>query len=281
MHRPRRLISIPQVFFCAILSFLCWSLPAFGQGPEPPARLVDGMEYRTYQQSTPSAGGSKIHVLRIDPSRLRLKLLAASQGDGKLRTASEWCHDFRLLASINAGMFLKDYSTNVGYLRTGAHIQNGRWNRRYASALAFDPANQDRPSALMVDLDEPGSRKKLEGYGAVVQNLRLLKADGQNVWAPSDRKWSEAALAMDRQGKILFFFCQAPMAMWQFNQIIMSLGLDIVRAMHLEGGPLASLSVNTGNLSLDLAGLYEWGGSAENLSGRQMPIPNVIGVAIK
>ncbi len=267
------------------LGVLCWfgvARAALAQEPIRVEQLAAGMEYRIYGISAPMSPAVKIHVLRIDPSRFKLRLLTASQTDAKLRTASAWCDDFHLLAAINAGMFLKDYSTNVGYLRVGSHIQNGRWNRKYASVLALEPLVPGMPAALMVDLDEPESKKKLTSYGSVVQNLRLLKGDGQNVWERSEKKWSEAAVATDREGKILFLFCQTPLTMWDFNRIITSMGLHIVRGMHLEGGPLASLSIRSGQTSLDLAGVYEFGGDAtENISGRQMPIPNVIGVAEK
>lgn len=240
-----------------------------------------GVEYLFFNAGRiGAAGGIGVHVLRIDPSRAKLKLLAASQYDKKLRTASEWCREFKLIAAINAGMFLKDYLTNVGYLRNGAHVQNGRWNGKYRSALAFDPQKPGLPPAIMVDLDTPDAKNITADYGAVVQNLRLMRANGVNVWEKSDRQWSEAAVGMDEDGRVCFVFCGTPMPMWKFNELVVSLQLGIVRMMHMEGGSLASLSVKGEGMTLDLAGVYEAGApESGRVNGAQMPLPNVIGVA--
>jgi hypothetical protein len=242
-----------------------------------------GVEYLFFNAGRIGAVNGKgigIHVLRIDPYRAKLRLLAASEYDKKLRTAADWCREFKLIAAINAGMFLKDYLTNVGYLRNGAHVQNGRWNGKYRSALAFDPQKPGLPPAIMVDLDTPDAKDMTADYGAVVQNLRLLRADGVNVWEKSDRQWSEAAVGMDKEGRVCFIFCGAPMPMWKFNKMVSSLGLGIVRMMHMEGGSLASLSVKGAGIALNLAGAYETGAlESGHVNGAQMPLPNVIGVA--
>lgn len=87
--------------------------------------------------------------------------------------------------------------------KTGAGINIG-------PALAFNPRKTGLPPAIIVDLDQPEAMERLEGYHAVVQNLRLIKGNGINVWAKSDKKWSEAALGMDRAGRVFFIFCQRP-----------------------------------------------------------------------
>jgi hypothetical protein len=184
-----------------------------------------------------------------------------------------------MVAAINAGMYLKDYKTNVGYLRNGPYIQNKRWNGKYLSVLAFNPKVPGIAPAVLIDADTQDTGRildKLNNYESVVQNLRLLKGNGVNVWGKSDKRWSEAAIGIDRQGRILFIFCKYPYAMWQFNEMIKSLGIGVTRMMHLEGGPIASMSVRTQNLRLDLAGSYESNSSPNNFA--QYPVPNVIGV---
>jgi len=57
------------------------------------------------------------------------------------------------------------------------------------------------------------------------------------------------------------------------------LPLGIERAMHVEGGPEASLSIHTASLTLDLNGSYETGFREDDQERHQWPIPNVLGVA--
>jgi hypothetical protein len=71
------------------------------------------------------------------------------------------------------------------------------------------------------------------------------------------------------------------MAMHHFNAFILGLPLGIVRAMHVEGGPEASLSIRAPGLSLDLSGSYETGFNENDDNSGQWPIPNVIGVVAK
>src|SRR5207302_10124294 len=111
---------------------------------------------------------------------------------------------------------------------------------------------------------------------SVVQNLRLLKGNAVDVWkhAPPKR-WSEAAVGVDAQGRVLFLFARKAFTMTEFNARIVKLGA--VRAMHMEGGPEASLSLR-GTVKLDLCGSYETGFREDDTNTKQWPLPNVLGV---
>jgi hypothetical protein len=66
--------------------------------------------------------------------------------------------------------------------------------------------------------------------------------------------------------------------MRDFNGYLLKLPLDITQAMHLEGGPEASLSIHAGGVDLDLSGSYETGFLPDNSNRVQWPLPNVLGV---
>jgi len=241
--------------------------------------LAKGMEYGVFHVSPPpETGNGKIHIVRVDPAQAKLMLLLASEYNKKSRTTARWCRDFNLVAAINAGMFQQDYLTNVGYLRNGFYIQNKRWSSKYKSVLAFDPKKNGLPTAIMVDLEEPDAMKKLGDYNAVIQNLRLIKGNGINVWEKMEKRWSEAAVGMDDQGRVLFLFCALPYPMWEFNEAVKSFGLGVTRLMHMEGGPTASLSIRSREVNVDLAGSYETTVEPDDTSSELSPIPNVIGV---
>jgi len=271
-----RLTSIFSVFLGIILH-LCSA--SASQADAPWKSLAKGIEYGVLQvKPLPEIGDGVIHVVRIDPAKAQLKLLLASEQGKKSRTTAQWCKEFNLVAAINAGMYREDLITNVGYLRNGSHVQNKRWSTSYKSALAFDPKNGGIPPATMIDLDEPDAMQTLSNYNAVIQNLRLLKADAVNVWAKQEKKWSETAVGMDRDGRVLFLFCRSPLTMWDFNEAIKSLGLGVTRLMHVEGGPVASLSIRTPNLILNFDGSYETKIKEDDTNNEQWPIPNIIGV---
>ena len=268
-----------RVFLVFLGIILYFSLASIGQADERWKSLAKGIEYGILQvKPFPEIGDGIIHIVRIDPAKAKLKLFLASEYGKKSLTTAQWCKEFNLVSAINAGMYHKDLITNVGYLRNGSHIQNKRWNSKYKSALAFDPKKAGIPPAILVDLDEPDTIKSLSDYNAVVQNLRLVKGNGVNVWAKQDKKWSETAVGMDRDGRVLFLFCRSPLTMSDFNEIVRSLGLGVMRMMHVEGGPVASLSIRSPGITLDLAGSYQTIIQADDMNKEQWPIPNIIGV---
>lgn len=241
-------------------------------------------------------GDNRLIAVRIDPRRAQLKLALSSATRQKPQSAAKWCATQGFAVAINAGMFRDDGKTNVGHLVDGAHVNNPRWVGKYKSALALrpratgkggergEPAERDElaePLATMVDLDDPGAQESLTSYPTVVQNLRLIKGEksvGKNVWTGKLRRWSEAAVAMDAQAHILFLFSRTPFSMAEFNRLVLALPLGVVRAMHVEGGPEASLSIHAGGIDEDYFGSYETGFVEHDGNDHAWELPNVIGV---
>ena len=235
--------------------------------------LAPGVAYRTLQvEESPSAGDGRLHVVRIDSTKARLVVEMASNLDGKNRTAREWADRGQRVAVINAGMYATDYSTHTGYLRAGSHVNSKRWVPDYKSALQIDR----RGHARIFDVAKRPTG--LPKSSTLIQNLRLIAAPGRNVWAASSRRWSEAAIAMDSEGRILFLFCRTPFSMVRFNRILLESELGITHAQHVEGGPEASLSIRGPELTLDLAGSYETGFVEDDGNAEQWPLPNVVSV---
>ena len=98
------------------------------------------------------------------------------------------------------------------------------------------------------------------------------------MWSKQAKRWSEAAVAIDRRGRLLFMFCRAPLSMHAFTERVLALPLGIERAMHMEGGPEASLSIHAGGVDVDLQGSFETGFFPSDANTRQWALPNVLGV---
>jgi len=269
----------------AHLVLLCAAALLTGETPKPAGpppitwrTLQPGVELAVIPAGTaPSGQAGELYAVRVDPGRAKLSVGLASEGPGDPRTAEEWCRTARFAVAINLGMYQSDHRSNVGYLRHGKHVNNPRWND-YRSAVAIHPTEPSLPPVLWVDLEPSKPDPRLAGYEIVVQNLRLLTKERKNVWSPSDRRWSEASLAIDTQGRLLLLFSRAPHAMREWNDLLLQLPLDVAGAMHVEGGPEASLSIHVPGLDLDLAGSYETGFRPDDSNRQQWRIPNVLGV---
>ncbi len=237
-----------------------------------------GVEYAQYPFGEKQTASSVLHVVRINPRRARLVALSQGKHDSHGRTAQQWCEDFGLVAVINAGMYDVDLITHVGYMKTPAAVNNKRWNKTYESVLLLDSTAASLPPAVIMDRSDL-NETILKSFGTVIQNLRLIKNPGINVWKQQSRAWSEAAIAQDHSGNILFLFSRKPYTMFEFNEKLLQTDLNIVRAMHVEGGPEASLSLCTDTKTLHLAGKSE--ASFQDIGEENMEqfvIPNVVGV---
>lgn len=260
---------LPAFYFCALIATAASAQPLSWRA------LQSGVELATIDAGTMASTGDrgKLYVVRVTPSAAHLTVALASEAKSSPRTAAEWCKTGHLSVAINAGMFQNDGLSNVGYLRHGHHDNNPRWND-YRAVLAI---NKD--SVMWIDRDQPTG--DLSGDDIVIQNLRLITKTRKNVWAQSARRWSEAAIAIDSHDRLLLLFTRAAFTMHDFNELLLKLPLDVAGAMHVEGGPEASLSIHVKGLDLDLAGSYETGFMPDDSNLKQWPIPNVLGVHIE
>ena len=250
-------------------ALLALSLPVVAAAPPP--RTDPAVEWKPLQSGVEYARIDELHVVRVDPAKAKLRAGLASEAGVEPMSAADWSSKLDLAVAINIGMYQTDYRRNVGYLRAGGHVNNERWNA-YRAAVAI------HPGVKWVDLETSVRPPDLSGYQIVVQNLRLIAGHRRNVWSRNDRRWSEAALAIDSAERLLFLFTRQPQPMRDFNNLLLRLPLDVTQAMHLEGGPEASLSIHAGGMDLDLCGSYETGFEEHDANPRQWPIPNVLGV---
>lgn len=244
--------------------------------------VAPGLDLGTFTASAPApVGDSRVTVLRIDPSLWDLEFAGLSQtGESKGRTAKQWCQENHLTAAINAGMFGTDFRMHVGYLRSRGHVNNEHVND-YQSVIAFDPVEGKELARFRIfDLDDSTVTMAgiLADYASAVQNLRLIKRPGLNRWSQQEKRWSEAALGEDAQGRILFIFSRSPFTMHDLNRELLSMGIDLVAAQHLEGGPEAQLYLHFGDQELEMFGSYETSFRENDENESPWPIPNVLGI---
>jgi Phosphodiester glycosidase len=264
---------------CAAIALSTQTARSAGEVREPGWQVLEeGLELQQFLAPVPSAeGDSRIAVLRIEPARFKLAVLSANaMKPGGPKTISAWTGEHHLVAAINGGMF-EPGGASVGYGRVGSTLLNPAWKAKYGALLALDPANPGlaAPAILDADCEDP---KALEPqYGTVLQSMRMIGCKGENLWQKSERKWSAAALGTDGRGRVLFIHARAAWDMHDFAGNLQKLPLGIARAMYLEGGPEASLSVRAGGVSLDAVGSYETGFNENGDNTRQWELPIVIG----
>ena len=245
--------------------------------PSPWQALEPGLDFATFPGPS---GDGRIAVVRVDPARFDLRLLNASApGDGTLRSARGWARRIGASAAINAAMYQEDHRTSVSLMRTREHVNQRRISKDRA-VLAFDPLVSGVPSVRLIDLECEPLESAGAPYGTLVQSIRLVSCERRNVWAPSDRRFSAAAIGVDGAGRVLFVHARTAWRVHELVDRLLELPIDLRRAMYVEGGPEAQLYAIGGGREM------EWTGTLESapdvvLGTEGWPVPNVIAAVRK
>jgi len=247
--------------------------------PPPSWNAIDaGIERAdiSISEDTP-AGDSTLVLFRLDPAIWTPRVLTRTERDVEYSlTAREWSQQADLSIITNAGMFAMDGSTHVGYLRsTTGHVNSGGVNK-YKSVAAFAPKREGLPPFRIFDLDRTPMDTVKVRYQGVMQNLRLIKRPGENRWGRQEKRWSEMALAEDREGRIILAFSRSPYPMHVFNEVLLDLPIGIVAAQHLEGGPEATLFVRMEGDTRAWMGSWETDFYEIDDNQEFWPIPNAL-----
>lgn len=279
----RALLKTFATCFVAVLllAMHCGSgVPMDGNVPNPWKEADEGLQVAEFESPAKGDNPFSITVVKIDPRYYSLRLLCASEFGKEKLTAREWCEKHQLLAAVNAGMFQEDGLTSVGYMRNFKHVNNSRVTK-FNNVLAFNPVEESLPAVRIIDRECEDFDVLRRQYQTMVQSIRMVSCDRQNVWSRQNSKWSTLAIGTDTDGNILFLFSRTPQPVHDFIEALLSLPLSLKSAMYLEGGPQASLYLSTPKMTVDRNGVWE--GLEEGKSSFQfaLPIPNVIGITKK
>lgn len=241
-------------------------------------RLEPGLDLARVATPIKAARGkSELTILRADMRRFDLRLVSASWTGDETRTARDWARRQKLVAAINAGLFMKDGKTSVGLMRAGRRVNNPSLNR-WGAVLSFDRRSGRIARARIFDRRCENYNALRRRYRSHLQSFRMLTCRGTPTFRPSERRWSIAALATDRRGRILFLFAEGAFSPWEFSQNLRRLPLGVKRAMYLEGSSDAQFYAKAGRTEISLVGRCSriFGCSSGKVSATR--IPNVLGL---
>lgn len=244
--------------------------------------LEPGLEFAEFESPRLDPGpGAKIRVLRADPKLFTVKLLtAAADAHPRAKTPRQWVQEASLVAAINAAMYQADHITSVSLMKSGAVINNPRVSKD-KSVLAFDPLDSTVPPLQIIDREHQDFETLRRKYSSLVQSIRMLSLDGQNVWEQQlHNRWSIAAVGIDKRGRILFIHSRSPNTVHDLIDMLLTLPLDLKNAMYTEGGPEAQMFVKSGTVEYELTGALD-AGLQEGFADQPWPIPNVLGLSRK
>lgn len=275
----QRHLNISNLAVGTALFFLYALQPSIAQTKGDWLRLEPGLDLGTLVSPRKSnVGDSLIQILRIDPSKFEFRLLNASAPNyGQRLSAKEWSLNKGLVAAINASMYQADLVTSVSMMKTRNHVNN-KWVSKDNTFLAFDPLDKSLPPVRIIDRECDNLPRLRKQYGTIIQSIRMVSCQGKNVWKPQSKKWSTAAIGMDKDNHVLFIHVRSPYTTYDLINILMGLPVGLQRIMYVEGGSEAQMYINNGKEEYEFVGSYSTGSNENDANHFAWPIPNVVGI---
>lgn len=246
--------------------------------------LEPGLDMGVWQTSTdtPEASESRLHVLRVDPTKFELRLLMASASSPATPlTARQWCERETLVAAIPAGLAGAD-GKSLSLMQSRRAVNNPKRSAEQG-LIAFDPLDRTTPPLFLGDMDGR-SAKTRKKYGAAIQGPRLI-GPGREVWAGdlATRRASIAAIGADTGDRLLLLHCRLPYTLRQFAELLPKLTPKLhLRSLVLaELGPRAQLFVDANGKGREFVGSLDSAGRPDNATTQPATVFNVIGIARK
>lgn len=257
---------------------LCSS--SLGQVKENKTSLSPGLVLWEFKQVQGNNLQLFLIILQADQKKYSLQLISAKK-EGQGRSLEQWAKKFNLVAAINASMFWQDQKTSTGYMKDYNFINNKLINPSYGGFLVFHPKSARYQSVKIVDkvLDQDW-QEELERYNTIVQNFRMISHGRASFWEKSEKRYSIAAIGLDRQSQILFILSSVPTTINQLITFLLDLPIPIDSCLFAEGGSRAGLYLRLADKGVC------WYGRAKGQFlevQRILPsqIPNVIGLINK
>ena len=223
-----------------------------------PGFIVENYKVEKYEKSI------DILIVSIDPQSYDLEIFNVSDMNASLKDISS---ENGYILVFNAGMFDVDYKTSMGYMKKDGNILNSRNHPNYESLIAFNPNIDSIPNFYIYDSDETSFDSIVKQYDSVIENLRLIKRPGINRWPKQDKRWSEIAIGQDIDNNIIVIYCSSILSMFELNEILLSLPIELQVAQHLEGNSLAQLYLKMNQYEIN--------------HDHNLYVPNLIGVRSK
>ena len=244
--------------------------------------LQKGLFFREIDAPEKSfVGDSRIFILKADPGKCKFLVLSASEHKKKNRSADEWAHEFGMKVVVNAGMFnMANKRTNKGYLKNYSHFNNSHLNGSYNVMMGMNPKRDSDTSMIICDMTCRDWESIQANYHTLCQGMRMIDFSG-NPLAWDKRPGQACSMvigATDTAGNIYFVFSRSPYAHQKMIGFMMALIPGIRTTVYLEGGPEASLYIQTGDTTITKIGSYVSKTYPNDNNDHFWKIPNVIGI---
>ena len=221
-------------------------------------------------------------LVRADPKRFRVGVHFSKEAE----SISGWQKRLGAPVVINSSFYQNDPLAPTTPVLSGGKPLGPKNYRSSHGAFLAEPVNKGQKLFVMRDYNREPVKLEDSGYREAVVSYPMLLDGAGKVRAKPNPRWraDRSFIAADRQGRIILGTTEG--GFFSLNRLGGFLkaaeGLDLERALNLDGGPPACLCVRTKSLEYVALGRYE----SNDSTGREIffwgpvevvwPLPGVI-----
>jgi len=165
-------------------------------------------------------------------------------------------------------------------MKNYSHINNGKMNGYYNVMMAMNPKKESDPEMMIYDLTCTKWESIRTSYNTWCQGMRMIGCNGNKMaWDKRPGQTCSMVIsATDITGNIYFIFARSPYTHQKMIDFMVQLIPDIRTTVYLEGGPEASLYIQTPDTTISKIGSYVSKTYENDNNDHFWKIPNVIGI---
>jgi hypothetical protein len=199
-------------------------------------------------------GPPRLVVVRLNaPMVLVPHHYAADELAGPV-TIEDWARVLQAPIVFNAGQFDSKLHY-LGWLKSRGNWLSQVRKSAWMGLLVSEPQGAQGPTTRVVDLEQAPA-DVVARYANVMQSMMLVDESAHVRVRHTDLAACRTVVAEDTQGRVLVLATEGAATLYDLANWLPKSGLDIVRAMNLDGGIESQLAINTPELKLTLYGQY-------------------------
>lgn len=201
------------------------------------------------------SGSPEIIVVKMRPGRWRFESNFYQLLPEKQRlSAREWLQQTQAVVTINAGQ----YDTELNHLGWFIHKSRNLGSRQHPiwkGIFASTPNSPDgTPVINILDLKTTPLKLKSFKYTEAVQSLMLFDSKGTIRVNRSDRRARRCVVALDDSDNLYIFVTRGECTLWNLADYLKSSPLNLNRAISLDGGAQAQISIRLKDTEIHIPG---------------------------
>jgi uncharacterized protein YigE (DUF2233 family) len=218
-------------------------------------------------------GSADIAVLRVDPSRVGLKVLHFTrQPDHRPLSLPEWQKRVQALAVFNAGQYYPDLSY-MGMLVSDGEVVSSRPHPSFRAALVAAPGRGPK-DAKVLDLNQVSLETARDEWREIAQSFMLFDEQGRRRVKKTEQVANRTVVGQDRRGHLVIVTSEGGYTLWDFAELLQRGPLQLTHAMSMDGGHEAGLCVVAGRFRYGTFGRW----TDNHPPDGAVPLPAVVAI---